>query len=288
MTRRQRMTCLAAALVAGCAMTQTACGGPSGSARPSGSYDAEVLADSPALYLPLGAGGARERSVGAAGVTSHHAPGVTTLPDGDRATLFDGTSQYVEVPDADRLSVTATGELTMEAWMRPDTLAFPRTAGTGYVNWLGKVSAGGVSAEWLARMYSRGNTEVRANRVSGYVFNRGGGLGAGSYFEDRVRSGEWIHFALVVNTREKSATYPTGYVKVYKNGVLRDQDSLDAYDITPSNTDAPMRIGTADTKSFFKGAIGKVAVYDSEVRSSRLADHYRAMKANAGEAVDRT
>jgi hypothetical protein len=42
-------------------------------------------------------------------------------------------------------------------------------------------------------MYSRDNTEVRANRISGYVFNQGGGLGAGSYFEDRVRPGEWIH-----------------------------------------------------------------------------------------------
>ncbi|MFD8733918.1 LamG domain-containing protein [Streptomyces sp. NPDC059618] len=288
MTRRRRTACLVAGLVAACAITQTACGGPHRSAHASGSYDAEVRADSPSLYLPLGAGGPQKRSVGVTGVTLHHAPGVTTLPDGDRATVFDGISQYVEVPDSDRLSVTATGELTVEAWMRPDALTFARTAGTGYVNWLGKVADQGGGSEWLARMYSRDNTEVRANRISGYVFNRDGGLGAGSYFEDKVRPGEWIHFALVVNTREKSAAYPTGYVKVYKDGVLRDQDSLDDYDITPSNTDAPMRIGTADTESFFKGAIGKVAVYDSEVPRSRLADHYRAMTANPRESAART
>ncbi|MFI0960954.1 LamG domain-containing protein [Streptomyces sp. NPDC021080] len=260
-------------------MTQTACGGPASSAHPPGSYDVEVRADSPALYLPLGAGHGANRSAGAVEATWHHAPGVTSMPNGNQASLFDGTSQYVEVPDSDRLSVTTTGELTVEAWMRPDTLTFARTAGTGYVNWLGKVSGKEARVEWLARMYSRGNTEERANRISGYVFNRGGGLGAGSYFEDRVRPGEWIHFALVINTREKSAAYPTGYVKVYKNGVLRDQDALDDYDITPSNTDAPMRIGAAGTKSFFKGAIGKVAVYDSEVPRSRLAAHYRAMDA---------
>jgi hypothetical protein len=199
--------------------------------------------------------------------------------------VFDGTSQYVEVPDDDRLSVTATGELTVEAWLRPDTLTFAKTAGTGYVNWLGKVSGGGGQSEWLARMYSRGNTEVRANRISGYVFNRDGGLGAGSYFEDQVKPGEWIHYALVINTRVKSRAYPTGYVKVYKNGVLRDQDALDDYDITPSNTDAPMRIGAAGTKSYFKGAIGKVAVYGSELPQSHLASHCRAMSASPRESV---
>ncbi|MFB7244108.1 hypothetical protein CW362_38270 [Streptomyces populi] len=279
------MAGLAAALVVGGAVTQTACGGAPSSARPPGSYDAAVRADSPALYLPLGAGSPGKRSAGAVKATYHHAPGVTSMPNGDRASVFDGTSQYVEVPDSDRLSVTATGELTVEAWLRPDTLTFAKTAGAGYVNWLGKVSGGGGRNEWLARMYSRGNTEVRANRISGYVFNRDGGLGAGSYFEDRVRPGEWIHYALVINTREKSRAYPTGYVKVYKNGALRDQDALDDYDITPSNTGAPMRIGAADAKSYFKGAIGKVAVYGSEVPQSRLAAHYRAMSASPREPV---
>ncbi|MFD5632882.1 LamG domain-containing protein [Streptomyces sp. NPDC127077] len=277
MTRGRRTACLPAVLIAGAAMTQTACGGGPPSPRSPESYDAAVRADSPAFYLSLGTGNATRQSAAALQPAYHHAPGVTSMPNGDRASLFDGTSQYVEIPDDDRLSVTTTGELTVEAWIRPDTLTFARTAGTGYVNWLGKVSSSEAQAEWLARMYSRDNTEARANRISGYVFNRGGGLGAGSYFEDRVAPGRWIHYALVINTREKSAAYPTGYVKVYKNGVLRDQDALDEYDITPSNTDAPMRIGTAGTKSYFKGAIGKVAVYDSEVSRSRFAAHCRAM-----------
>ncbi|MEU6277300.1 LamG domain-containing protein [Streptomyces populi] len=282
---RRRTAGLVAALVLGGAMTQTACGGAPSSARPSGAYDAEVRADSPALYLPLGSGSAGKRSAGTVKVTYHHAPGVASMPNGDRASVFDGTSQYVEVPDDDRLSVTTTGELTVEAWLRPDTLTFARTEGAGYVNWLGKVSGGEGGSEWLARMYSRDNTEVRANRISGYVFNRGGGLGAGSYFEDRVEPGEWIHYALVINTREKSRAYPTGYVKVYKNGVLRDQDALDDYGIIPSNTDAPMRIGAAGTESYFKGAIGKVAVYGSELPPSHLAAHYRAMSESSGESV---
>ncbi|MFE1285656.1 LamG domain-containing protein [Streptomyces sp. NPDC058751] len=287
MTRRRRTACILAALGAGVAITQTACGGGTPSAAPSTSYDATVRADSPALYLSLGAGGPKKQKQSAVALkaTYHHAPGVTSMPNGDRASLFDGTSQYVEIPDDDRLSVTTTGELTVEAWIRPDALTFAKTDGAGYVNWLGKVSSEEARTEWLARMYSRDNSEARANRISGYVFNEGGGLGAGSYFEDRVRPGEWIHYALVINTREKSDAYPTGYVKVYKNGVLRDQDALDGYDIVPSNTDAPMRIGTAAAKSYFKGAIGKVAVYDSEVPESRLAAHCRAMHGTPREAA---
>ncbi|OIJ65301.1 LamG domain-containing protein [Streptomyces mangrovisoli] len=277
MTRGRRVTCLLAVLVAGGVVTQTACGGrPASDAEPV-SYDSAVRTDDPALYLPLDSADAAKQPAGALKAVYHHAPGTAPMPNGDRAMLFDGTSQYVEVPDDDSLSVTTTGELTVEAWVRPDTLAFARTTGSGYVNWLGKVSSREVRTEWLARMYSRDNDELRQNRISGYVFNPDGGLGAGSYFEDRITPGEWIHYTLVINTRAKSDAYPAGYVKIYKNGVLRDQDSLDDYDIEPANTDTPMRIGTAGTKSFFKGAIGKVAVYDSEVSKSRLAAHYRAM-----------
>jgi hypothetical protein len=47
------------------------------------------------------------------------------------------------VPDADDLSITATGKLTLEAWMRPDVLEFPKQEGSGYVHWMGKGEAQG-------------------------------------------------------------------------------------------------------------------------------------------------
>ncbi|MFE2583554.1 LamG domain-containing protein [Streptomyces sp. NPDC059378] len=278
MRRGRRTTCLLAATIGVGAVTLTACGGPPASGHRPASYDTEVMADTPALCLD-GAENATKQTAGAFKATRSHGPGTTSMPNGDPAYLFGGTSQYVEIPDDDRLSVTTTGELTVEAWIRPDTLTFARTASTGYVNWLGKASSTDGGNEWLARMYSRDNSELRANRISGYVFNEDGGFGAGSYFEDKVSPGEWIHYALVINTRDTSPAYPTGYVKIYKDGVLRDQDALEAYRITPANTDAPMRIGGVDARSYFEGAIGKVAVYDSEVSPDRLAAHHRAMHA---------
>jgi len=64
-------------------------------------------------------------------------------------------------------------------------------------------------------MYSANNTEHRANRISFYLFNSQGGLGIGSYFQDPITPGEWIHVVGVADT-ERTA--------IYKNGVFRKCD----------------------------------------------------------------
>ena len=90
--------------------------------------------------------------------TTVGAPAITTFPNGDNATQFDGGTQYLEVVSNDRLSVPTTGVLTLEAWMRPDTLQFTSSQGTGYVYWLGKNTPG--QSEYSARMYSLINTKI--------------------------------------------------------------------------------------------------------------------------------
>lgn len=106
-------------------------------------------------------------------------------------------------------------------------------------------------------MYSSGNLEKRANRISGYLFNASGGKGAGSYFQTEVRPGQWIHYVLVINADAKSREYPNGYTKIYRNGILANQDDLNyrGTPVAPSRGSAPFRIGTRDFNSFFKGAI---------------------------------
>jgi len=204
-------------------------------------------------------------------------PTVAVMPNGDHAPRYDGARQYLTIPDDRDWSVTRTGSLTVEAWLRPDTLQFPHDEGfhKEYVHWLGKGRPG--NQEYVARMYSLRNFPQRPNRISGYAFNPAGGLGAGSYFQDRVRGGEWIHYALVINIKNVSSKYPTGYTKIYKNGQLRDQDALIDYSIVPRDGTAPLRVATQDLGSFFKGAIGKVAVYNRELTGAQLVKHYRAM-----------
>ena len=237
------------------------------------SYDRTVLQDRPAGYwtssLDVTGRGRNGKFTGK--------PSVAVMPNGDRAPRYDGVKQYLTIPDARDWSVTRTGALTVEAWLRPDTLQFPNGEGPGqgYVHWLGKGSPR--NQEYVARMYSLHNPENRPNRISGYAFNLAGGEGAGSYFQDVVRVGQWIHYALVVNTRRVDAENPTGYVKVYKNGRLRDQDALVDYAVVPGDGTAPLRVGTRDLGSFFKGAVGKAAVYNHEVTADRLLRHYRSM-----------
>ncbi|GAA0618991.1 LamG domain-containing protein [Kribbella sandramycini] len=251
--------------------TATACSG----------YDAAVQQDGPKAYWRMArAGFSSEASVvGGSQLTGTYAGtrSATTLPNGEAAAAFDGATGYFQVPDNAVLSPATAGVLTLEAWVRPDTLQFPHAQSSGYVHWMGKGEAG--QHEYVSRMYSLTNTENRPNRISGYLFNNTGGLGAGSYFQDSLTAGTWIHYVLVINANAKSATYPNGYTKIYRDGVLRDQDdlSISGQIIVPSDGTAPFRVGTRDFGSWFQGAVGKVAVYGKELSAARIAAHHTAM-----------
>jgi hypothetical protein len=69
---------------------------------------------------------------------------------------FSGDGQYVEIPSAPDLSFGRDG-LTISAWLRPETLDFSKTEGSGYVYWLGKGERN--QQEWALRMYSYTNRE---------------------------------------------------------------------------------------------------------------------------------
>jgi hypothetical protein len=111
----------------------------------------------------------------------------------EHAAVFDGLDDYVEIADHPDYSIATTGELTVAALIRPDSLEMPAQERTGYVHWLGKGIPG--QDEWTLRMYQLGNREDRENRISCYGFNldaRTGGtrFGIGSHFQDELTPGE--------------------------------------------------------------------------------------------------
>lgn len=244
----------------------------------SSEYDIAILIDNPVAYWQLGDSTTtiNDCSAGKTHIGSYTGNPINSfLPNGDIAKTFDGRTQYAQIQDADDLSLPTSGILTIEAWIRPDVLEFPHQESSGYVHWLGKGDIG--QQEYAARMYSLSNTEGSPNRISGYAFNLAGGLGTGSYFQDTITAGQWIHYALIINTSNTSPEFPTGYTKIYKNGTLRNQDSLSDYSIVPGNSTTPFRIATLDLASFFQGDIGKVAVYNYEIPEGRLLNHYEIM-----------
>lgn len=175
---------------------------------------------------------------------------------------FDGTHSYVEIPNRSDFSVSTTGELTVSAWLRPDTLLFPSTEGEGYVYLMGKGTRG--QQEWAVRMYSQDNTVDRGNRVSFYVFNLEGGLGVGSYFQDALDPGEWIHLVAVADGER---------THIYKNGALRKSDVY-AGTITPRAGTAPVRLGTRDFQSYFPGALAGVRFWNRALSASEVGNLY--------------
>jgi hypothetical protein len=201
---------------------------------------------------------------------------------GSSAYSFNGTDAYIEIPDHNAFSLPTTKQLTISVWMRPGTLNFPNDEGTGYVHWLGKGVA--TQHEWAFRMYSTDNTDIpyRANRTSFYLFNLGGGRGTGSYVQEPVTSGTWYHYVAVADMRTDTITW-------YKNGQQRDrdcfrlntstcnpEDGVKVQDpVNPRSGTVPMRIGTRDFDSFFKGAIDNLHIYNRALSASEVRQLYQ-------------
>jgi len=189
------------------------------------------------------------------------------LGNGKTAYSFNGIDAYIEIPDHNDFSVITSGKLSISVWMRPGTLRFPKVEGTRYVHWMGKGIAS--QHEWTFRMYSSNNTVGRENRTSFYLFNPMGGEGAGSYVQEPVTSMTWYHYVTVVDMI-------TDTIKLYKNGELKDQDSFvnSQYHINPGNGTAPVRIGTRDFASYFRGAIDNINIYNRVLSESEVLQLY--------------
>jgi hypothetical protein len=195
--------------------------------------------------------------------------------DGSQGVRLNGVDQYVEIADDDAWSQPTTGALTVVAWIQPDSLSMPAQEGSGYIHWMGKGEPN--EHEWAARMYQSGNSEGRENRISFYAFNRDGGQGNGSYFQDPVIPGVWIMVAGIMNLTE---------VAIFKNGVQRDRDPLNQSVsggpvITPENCSAPLRLGTRDMNCYFQGALDEVAIFRRELTATGLAALYGSVDDSA-------
>lgn len=143
--RRRRMATLLGTVGLALSLTAPTAAGAQSPGAPQGSrYDHVVQRDDPVGYWPQQADSGRmvrdltRRSPD--GIV-HGSPRVETMPNGDKTLVFDGDEDYVEIADADTLSTATTGEITVEAWLRPDVLTFRKTRSSGYVHWMGTWSA---------------------------------------------------------------------------------------------------------------------------------------------------
>jgi hypothetical protein len=213
-------------------------------------------------------------------------PGSATLPNGNLAADFNGSSQFLTVPSSASLSIPTTGELTWEAWIRPDTLQFPASTG-GYVDWMGKCANYSPTCEWEARIYNATNPQHRYDRMSAYVFNNTAGLGSGADWQpnqNELQPGQWLYVVGEYQTLSTaSGCSGPGTINIWVDGVKWDAAAhhptgcLSQYGVTPTAGNSPLNIGTMARDSWFKGAIGKVAIYNYLLSPAQIAAHFRAM-----------
>jgi hypothetical protein len=264
--------------------TTTSGGGGGGS---SSTYDAAVLADHPVALWDMHAGSSETDQTrnGHTGSYVNGAPKAATMPNGDSAADFSGSSQYMEVPSSSVFSIPTTKALTWEAWIRPDVLQWAND----FVNWMGKCSNYSPTCEWEARMYASVNSEGRCNRLSAYAFNLTAGYGSGAFWQpfcNVIKAGQWLHVVGEYQTRTTPSgcrsSYP-GTINIWVNGVEWNASAhnptgcMSEYSIAPKAASSTLRVGAVALDSFFPGAIGKVAIYDSLLGQSQINAHFAAM-----------
>ncbi len=197
--------------------------------------------------------------------------------DANTAIALDGHGSYIEIASHPDFSQPTSGKgLSVEVWMRPDVLEFAGETPDPYVMWLGKGESH--QQEWALRFYSRTSPD-RPNRLSAYLFNPEGGLGAGAYCQDVLTAGEWLH--LVACFDPGDATTPGAGVRLYKNGVLRQGPPAPGtlyhtsqWQITSVPGTAPLRLGTRDSQSFLTGGLDEVALYPRVLTAREIWTHY--------------
>jgi hypothetical protein len=256
-------------------------------ARASG-YERTVLAKSPVAYWRLAekeGPDAEDRTENGHKGTYEGRPEFqekgALIDDANPAIKLDGKRSYIEVPSHKDFSQPTSGKgLTVEVWLRPDTLEFKGETDDPYVFWLGKGEA--KRQEWGLRFYSR-KSKDRPNRISAYIFNPEGGLGAGAYFQDKLKVGEWIHVVACFDPGD-AETKGAG-VHIYKDGVLRLGPPKPGtlygnreWKIKPVAGDAPLRMGTRDLKSFLTGALDEVAIYPRVLSAEEILENYKAAR----------
>jgi hypothetical protein len=184
---------------------------------------------------------------------------------GAGALMFDGTDDYVSIPDIDALSFgngTTDTSFSIETWVNPTTLA-----GTGAGNWIVNKRGGSTKEEYQIDFWE--------GKFGMALFSQGSNT---NYFSVTTNSsfiaGQWYH---LVATYDGSRS-PSG-IKIYANGVLQGTtSSITGSYVAMSNTTQDVVIGKAGWSSgqYFKGIIDSTRIYSRALTPSEILSNYEA------------
>lgn len=184
-------------------------------------------------------------------------------PKNNWALDFNGYNESLIIQNQDSLSPSNYEGFSISFWVK-----FKNTKFTGkgkykdYIDFISKGNKG--NYEFSFRQHNSSNQESRSNRISFYLFNKGGGQGSGSFFQEDINTDEWVHIVGVFNKDE---------IDIYKNGILKDKTPLNQYNVLPEKGEALLIIG--GEKGFhFNGSISRIEMFNKSLNQAEILEIY--------------
>jgi hypothetical protein len=163
---------------------------------------------------------------------------------------FDGSDDYVNVPDSSSLDITSA--VTVEAWIKPDRLDV----------WQSPLEKG-IHQDWAYGFYiepSGGNIGFEIGLEGQQVAWAGATAPVNSY----LAVGRWSH---IVGTADSA----TGVACLYIDGVEVSQGSFSGQ---INQNSIPFQIGKRSDGGFFGGQIDEIRIYNRAIAPEEVAYNY--------------
>lgn len=173
---------------------------------------------------------------------------------------FDGTNDYMSIPDADIFSLGngsgTDNAFSISGWFNADSI------GTFYI--ATKDASG--AREWAFRTIS--------SQLTFFAFGTGGGY-IGRQYTSALSTGQWYHAVVTYDGSKASSG-----IKLYLNGSQVDNADYASGTYTAAvNASAEVRVSALQVNgTYADGKIDEVAIFNSELSSSDVTAIYNSGK----------
>ncbi|MAO54815.1 MAG: hypothetical protein CMM61_03855 [Rhodospirillaceae bacterium] len=192
---------------------------------------------------------------GGAGYGTASEPTVT--PNLTNALVFDGTDDYVDLPDM--TSAGSMTEFTMETWVKFDSLP----TGTGNIVTL--FAEDGAGVEWILKdSGADGSVEMAFSLNGSTTYNA-------TTIDLAGVEGEWIHLALAVG--QTGGASPDTTAAAYINGNLADDFSASSFPAATSVTLGPSQIGANEGSNLIDGQMSDFRIWNVNRNGEDIYDN---------------